>query len=510
MLELVNLARMNPGAAAAQYGFDLAEIPDVPLEPLAMNEDLLEAARDHSGWMEENDIFSHTGSGGSSPGERASSAGWSGGGIGENISGYFSFGQSDIDQQVVVEERHGSLLRSPGHLRNIMNAAWSEAGIGEATGDWQEDGVFYDSAFLYTQDFSDQGLSYLTGVTFDDDDGDNFYDPGEGLGGVQIEIVDANGDVVETVSWQAGGYQIALEDGSYTVRFSGTGIDGVVEKEFAIAGGNVKVDLNTDVDVPVDEQPENQQPPVEEPAEEEPADEEPPEEDPTAEDPEDDAPMDEQLDLPELAATVVKGTRGDDVFMDQAGDQIIIAKKGYDLFVSEKSVDDFDLTYLTKKAVLLQSEDSAKLLFGFEALELDGQTVQLEAAGAPAVPVVRGTRDDDVFLDEAGDQFIRAGRGNDLFISENNVDDFDITFLTNKRVLLQDEESTKLLFGFETLEFADQTVPLGRAGAAMRARNDDRRRDDTDEAEDGLDPNADNDGSEGFGGCSFQDDLMVA
>ena len=181
MLELVNLARSDPGAAAAQYGFSLGSIPDRPLQPLVMDEDLVDAARDHSAWMERTHIFDHTGAGGSSPTQRAQAAGWTGGGVGENISGWFAYGFSNIDQQAVVEARHAGLLNSPGHLANIMNARWSEAGIGEAIGDWRDDGQYYDSAYLYTQNFSDQGLTYLTGVTFDDNDGDNFMIPARDL-----------------------------------------------------------------------------------------------------------------------------------------------------------------------------------------------------------------------------------------------------------------------------------------------------------------------------------------
>lgn len=109
MLELVNQARADPGEAAEKYGFSLGNIPDTALEPLAMNEDLLEAARGHSEWMENTDTFSHTGAGGSNPSERADAAGWDGGGVGENIAGWFSSG-NNVNQQDVVEEDRKSVV----------------------------------------------------------------------------------------------------------------------------------------------------------------------------------------------------------------------------------------------------------------------------------------------------------------------------------------------------------------------------------------------------------------
>ncbi len=476
MLELVNLARADPGKAAEQYGFNLGNIPDAALEPLAMNEDLLEAARGHSDWMEQTDTFSHTGAGGSSPTERAEAAGWAGNGVGENISGWFSFGQSDINQQEVVEERHGSLLRSPGHLSNIMNPAWSEAGIGAATGDWQDGGRNYDSAFLYSQSFSDRGLSFLTGVAFDDGDGDNFYDVGEGLGGIEIKITNADGEIVETSSWDAGGYQIALDDGDYTVQFSGEGINGVVEKTVTIAGGNVKLDINSDLEVPVvaDQDPDPTPPTDETPDVDEPTDETPDVDQPTDETPDVDEPTDETPDVDEPT--------------DETPD------------VDEPTDETPDVDEPTD-----------------ETPDVDEPTDETPDEEQPDVvqgpSVVSGTAGDDIFMDMAGDQIILAGDGNDVFDSENSFDDYQFDILPNEGVLLRGVDSTKLLFGVETLEFSNLTIQFKPGEADVPAPGDDGGDTDPDQTADGADVDT-TDGDMGRPddfrwGCNA-DDMMVA
>src|SRR4051812_35771389 len=63
MLELLNRARANPAVEAARYGIDLNEglsagtISTVAKQPLAMNAYVVDAARGHSQWMIDNDVF---------------------------------------------------------------------------------------------------------------------------------------------------------------------------------------------------------------------------------------------------------------------------------------------------------------------------------------------------------------------------------------------------------------------------------------------------------------------
>ncbi|MET0607058.1 MAG: CAP domain-containing protein [Beijerinckiaceae bacterium] len=223
MLELINAERAKAGA-----------------QPLAFNGDLNEASEQHSMWMIAADVFSHTGSGGSSAGQRMTAAGYAftgSWGWGENIAWATTRSPSGLQDEVLL--MHNSLMNSSGHRANILNASYREVGIGVESGDYGG----RDGAFI-TQDFARSGSgNFLTGVAFDDKDGDRFYDVGEGLGGLTLTAVNiATGQQFVTTTWDAGGYSLALAAGSYTVTFSGGGFT-TTTSQATIGGSNVKLDL---------------------------------------------------------------------------------------------------------------------------------------------------------------------------------------------------------------------------------------------------------------------------
>jgi uncharacterized protein YkwD len=95
--------------------------PSVP--PLTLDLRLREAARSHSYDMAANNFFSHTGSDGSTPGDRASRSGYTGGSWGENIAAGRSSAQAAID---------GWMQSTSGHCENIMNSRYRLIGVGYA------------------------------------------------------------------------------------------------------------------------------------------------------------------------------------------------------------------------------------------------------------------------------------------------------------------------------------------------------------------------------------------
>ena len=86
--------------------------------PLEWNSLLGQAAKVHSNDMASNNFFSHTGSDGSSAGQRITNAGYNWRGWGENIAA----GQQSVDD--VMQ----GWLNSPGHCSNIMNPNISQIG----------------------------------------------------------------------------------------------------------------------------------------------------------------------------------------------------------------------------------------------------------------------------------------------------------------------------------------------------------------------------------------------
>ncbi|PPQ39016.1 CAP domain-containing protein [Rhodopila globiformis] len=254
LLELVNAARANPTATAASLGIGLNDglpagtISGAPEAPLAFNPALISAAQQHSAWMLAANTFSHTGAGGSSPGDSMVAAGYSFSGSwvwGENIAVLFGTGVSL--SAATVQSLETMLFKSAGHRENLLNPAYKEAGMGVAGGTFQG-----SAAVDATQDFALSGSSgtFLTVVAYNDGNGDNFYEPGEGLGGISVVVKSASGQTWQTTTWASGGYQMALGAGSYTVTFSGGGLATPVTRSVSIGAANVEVDLNTRVDEP--------------------------------------------------------------------------------------------------------------------------------------------------------------------------------------------------------------------------------------------------------------------
>ena len=97
-----------------------AERAKAGLKPLTLNNQLAEAAQGHSDSMAADDFFSHTGADGSSVGDRVKEEGYEFARTGENIAA----GQTTAEQ--VVE----GWMNSPGHRANILNADYTEIGIG--------------------------------------------------------------------------------------------------------------------------------------------------------------------------------------------------------------------------------------------------------------------------------------------------------------------------------------------------------------------------------------------
>jgi uncharacterized protein YkwD len=229
ILELVNKERAAAG-----------------LEPIAAVAQLNAAAQKHSEWMASGRRLDHTGSGGSSPWDRMKAEGWTEYPMGENIA-YNPFNQQKpiagaYVPQAIVEGMHQGWMNSSGHRANILNDEYTVLGIGDAIGGHPSSPNH--STSYATQNFAGTTKNYVTGVVYDDADKDKSYDIGEGLGSATVTIVNSSGNTVATKSADpGGGYSIALADGSYTARFTGTGIEGTIEKKFSVSGKNVKVDV---------------------------------------------------------------------------------------------------------------------------------------------------------------------------------------------------------------------------------------------------------------------------
>lgn len=131
-----------------------AERATAGLQPLRLNSRLNGSAETHSKWMLQADVFSHTGSSGSSATERMIAAGYQFQGSwmsAENIAFQSERGTSGIADDVA--NLHIALMNSPGHRANILTAGFAEIGIGIEIGQFTYNGTTY-AAVMVTQNFA--------------------------------------------------------------------------------------------------------------------------------------------------------------------------------------------------------------------------------------------------------------------------------------------------------------------------------------------------------------------
>ena len=250
-LELINRARLdplgevqrNPEVGSLNQGLAPGRLDAAPKQPLAPNAQLAAASEAHGRWMLDANTFSHTGARGSSPRDRAEAEGYGlirPSGIWENIALWGSF--PTVDGNAAMAEHHAGLFASPGHRVNLLDPAPREIGIAQVIGTYTARdgaGVLRDfPTSMLVNKFGLEGEAvFLTGVAFDDADGDGFYSIGEGRSGVTFA---AQGESARTPG--SGGYALALApeaDVTVTVRFDGQSIRAAVD----MRDGNVKLDL---------------------------------------------------------------------------------------------------------------------------------------------------------------------------------------------------------------------------------------------------------------------------
>ena len=257
-LELLNRARANPRGEAQilqnttdqdvvsayrYFGVDLnlmrAQFSRIPVAPpLSMNAGLLAAARLHSMDMFTNSFQGHVSSDGRNTAARITAQGYSWSTYGENVYAWAKsvfYGHAGF--AVDWGNGPGGMQTPPGHRLNIHSLNFREVGIGVAQG---RNGSVGPQ--LVTQDFANSFGSqpFITGVAYRDLNENHFYDPGEGIGGV---IVNVSGATAYAITAPSGGYSVPVSgNGSYEVSF--TTDSGVTHQTVSvISSQNVKLDF---------------------------------------------------------------------------------------------------------------------------------------------------------------------------------------------------------------------------------------------------------------------------
>ena len=267
-LELINRARANPSAeglrlatstdpsvlnAFTQYGVNLTmlknEFNAIPVTPpLAPSAGLTASARVHSLWMLNNATQSHNETNPSNdPGNRITAAGYNWATYGENIYAYSAdtwFGHAGF--QVDWGPGGTGGMQSPrGHRNNIHNATVREIGVGIQLG---TNGAVGPQ--LVTQDFGLQLTSptFGTGVAYYDLNANNFYDAGEGIAGLTVNVSGTTNFCTTAIG---GGWTVPIPTNAATrtVTFSGLNMNNTASLVVP-ASTNAKADLKLTYEPP--------------------------------------------------------------------------------------------------------------------------------------------------------------------------------------------------------------------------------------------------------------------
>lgn len=222
-------------------------ISGLPLQVLAPNTLLSDAASAHSDWMLSTNFFSHFGQAGSADGDRINAAGYvltdeAGFAIAppaawdENLS-WLGNAPGSVDLGLAVITHAAGLFNSDGHRANILSEWFRETAKGQAEGVFTSAGTDWNASML-TQKFTLSGTDvFLAGVVYSDHDGNGFYSPGEGESGITIATT-----AVSTVSATHGGYALGMSAApnvEVTLTWGAASIGATVD----LTGGNVKLDL---------------------------------------------------------------------------------------------------------------------------------------------------------------------------------------------------------------------------------------------------------------------------
>ena len=136
----------------------------------------------------------------------------------------------------------GNAVPGRGHRNTLMLGFFREIGIGVSAGtDVQQPNTTWDSLYI-VEDFGTQtsNTPFVTGVVYQDTNGNGFYDPGEGIGGIRVDVTGSNFFAITSPS---GGYSVPVGNGSFTVTFSGGSLT-TTQKPVTVANSlNAKVDL---------------------------------------------------------------------------------------------------------------------------------------------------------------------------------------------------------------------------------------------------------------------------
>jgi hypothetical protein len=132
-----------------------------------------------------------------------------------------------------------------GHRKHLLGFGGFE-NMRELGAGYESVSTLFRNYWAIHTGYRDADPVWLTGVVYDDGNGNDLYDEGEGLGGVNVQV-----DAVVIQSGTAGGWSLAVEPGSHPISCSGAGFAGTASETVFVGVDNREVDCLSGEPFPV-------------------------------------------------------------------------------------------------------------------------------------------------------------------------------------------------------------------------------------------------------------------
>lgn len=225
-LNRLNIIRENPEGYAASLGIDLNEgldpgtISTDPKPPLRLETLLTTMADAHSQEMLDLDYYSHDSPVTGGTLDRYENSTYNYIAYGENLGIVPS--SSILDQYYAANLMIEALFIDDGvvgrgHRTTMLNPSYRDFGVGHKIGEWSG---YTDTHILSMEfGFSSDSTMDVIGFVLNDQNANGFFDIGEGINGIEIEVFNSeNTSVGSFYSDSNGYYDIPLEAGTYTLK----------------------------------------------------------------------------------------------------------------------------------------------------------------------------------------------------------------------------------------------------------------------------------------------------
>jgi hypothetical protein len=238
LLEQLNDIRANPAAYGATIGVDLSGV--APAQPLAFDPILVQVAQQHSQDMNDQGYFGQISPQGFDPGQRLTQAGFAWASWRESLLAGANYPDTTTALRALITDLNNPSLIDRNQLLAVDALSQSQGlvGIGIVP---SGNGPLTNYFTIDTASTSDI-RPFLTGVVYNDNNGNGHYDIGEGLGNITITVSNGSSSFT-TTTFDSGGYTLQLNPGTYTVTASGGSLAAPISQSVSVATTNARLNF---------------------------------------------------------------------------------------------------------------------------------------------------------------------------------------------------------------------------------------------------------------------------